>query len=98
MRAYEVDLLGEVDRKELGARKLVVGSDVPRATRLARARTRRGRAAAVSRDADLPVLDVLVGQLLAFHRCLEEGLRPDTPSTEGVINRVVESFAIHRRS
>jgi tagatose-6-phosphate ketose/aldose isomerase len=49
-------------------------------------------------DADLPVLDTLVGQLLGFHRCLEEGLKPDTPSTEGVINRVVESFTIHRRS
>ncbi len=49
------------------------------------------------RDADLVVLDVLVGQLLGFFRCRHEGLRPDSPSAEGVINRVVESFAIHRR-
>ena len=44
------------------------------------------------------MLDVLVGQLLAFFRCLSLGLRPDMPSDDGVINRVVEEFALHRRS
>jgi tagatose-6-phosphate ketose/aldose isomerase len=43
------------------------------------------------------VLDVLVGQLLAFFRCLSLGLRPDLPSDGGVISRVVEDFALHRR-
>ena len=45
-----------------------------------------------------PLLDVLVGQLLALFRCLTIGLRPDMPSDDGVISRVVEDFAIHRRS
>ena len=40
----------------------------------------------------------VVGQLLASFRCLHAGLRPDAPSDEGVINRVVQSFTIHRRS
>ncbi len=97
VRAYEVDLLGEVDRKELGARKLVVGSSLP--PELAtRGEDHLVECGSGLSDADLPVLDVLVGQVLAFHRCLQEGLKPDTPSTEGVINRVVESFTIHRRS
>ena len=97
VRAYEVDLLGEVDRKELGARKLVVGSEVPRSL-ASRAEDHLVECGGGLADADLPVLDTLVGQLLGFHRCLQEGLKPDTPSTEGVINRVVESFTIHRRS
>ena len=96
VRAYETDLLGELDRKELGARKLIVGSGVPRslATRREDVIVDCGDGL---RDADLVVLDVLVGQLLGFFRCRHEGLRPDSPSAEGVINRVVESFAIHRR-
>jgi tagatose-6-phosphate ketose/aldose isomerase len=40
-------------------------------------------------------VDVVAGQLLAFFRCLNEGLRPDSPSEDGVINRVVQSFTLH---
>lgn len=42
------------------------------------------------------MIDTVVGQLLAFFRCLHAGLRPDAPSDEGVINRVVQRFAIHK--
>jgi len=45
-------------------------------------------------DGDLALLDALAGQLLAFFRCLQGGGRPDSPGS-GVIQRVVESFAIH---
>jgi len=41
---------------------------------------------------------VVVAQLLAFFRCLEEGLLPDSPSEEGIINRVVEKFPLHAPS
>jgi len=41
------------------------------------------------------MIDVLVGQLLAFFRCMHEGLRPDSPSESGVISRVVQSFTLH---
>ena len=37
----------------------------------------------------------MIGQILGFHRCLEEGLRPDSPSESGVISRVVADFRIH---
>jgi tagatose-6-phosphate ketose/aldose isomerase len=96
VRAYEVDLLGELDRKELGTRKLIVGSRVPSglATRPEDVIVECGDSLA---DEDLVLLDVMVGQILAFFRCLHEGLRPDSPSAEGVINRVVGSFTIHRR-
>ena len=51
-----------------------------------------------SLDEDLTVLDALVGQVLAFFRCLASGHRPDSPSADSVITRVVSSFEIHRRS
>jgi tagatose-6-phosphate ketose/aldose isomerase len=49
-------------------------------------------------DGTLPMLDVLVGQLLAFFRCLNLELRPDSPSRQDIINRVVGDFEIHRRT
>ena len=54
-------------------------------------------AAGALSDSDAVLVDVVVGQILAFFRCLDAGLRPDSPSAGGVINRVVESFAIHAR-
>ncbi len=46
-------------------------------------------------DSSAAVLDVIVGQLLAFFRALPEGFQPDSPSLNGVINRVVSGFRIH---
>jgi tagatose-6-phosphate ketose/aldose isomerase len=95
VRVYETDLLRELDLKKLGLLKLIAGENVP---------------ADVLRDNDVAIdcpglgklgddnaclVHVTVGQLLAFFRCLHEGLRPDSPSESGVINRVVESFQLH---
>jgi tagatose-6-phosphate ketose/aldose isomerase len=41
------------------------------------------------------VICVIAGQLLAFFRCLGEGLRPDSPFEDGVISRVVQTFALY---
>ena len=99
VRAYEARPARELDRKELGARKVVVGAAVPPDLAARREDVSCDCAAAGRcRDEDLALLDVLVGQLLAFFRCLVAGLRPDSPSAGGVINRVVASFAIHRRA
>jgi tagatose-6-phosphate ketose/aldose isomerase len=94
-RAYEEDLIGELDRKGLGARKLIVGGEIP-AGLLADGdvSVAIGGLAALG-DSDAPVLDVVAGQLLAFFRCLAGGLRPDLPS-QGVITRVVNGFTVHR--
>jgi tagatose-6-phosphate ketose/aldose isomerase len=98
VRAYEVDLVRELDRKKLGARKVIVGHDVPEDLVGARDLVIDLAGWESVTDEAAPVLDVLVGQLLAFFRCLSISLRPDMPSDDGVISRVVESFAIHRRS
>jgi tagatose-6-phosphate ketose/aldose isomerase len=96
-RAYEVDLVRELNRKKLGARKVIVGPGVPADIVFAKDVVIDSPGLASVADEDAPVLDVVVGQLLAFFRCLHIGLRPDEPSDEGVISRVVGDFAIHRR-
>jgi tagatose-6-phosphate ketose/aldose isomerase len=95
-RAYELDLIRELDRKQLGAFKVIAGERIPKdilhpgdiaieyPTGLA--------------DSETPVLDVLVGQLLAFFRCRAEGMKPDAPSAGNVITRVVQPFRIHPQS
>jgi tagatose-6-phosphate ketose/aldose isomerase len=99
-RAYECDLLRELDRKRLGAGKLVAGLDSAAPAEITRAGDLVVEYAAQTThvaDDGLVLLDVLVAQLLAFFRCLEMGLKPDDPSSDGIINRVVGDFAIHRR-
>lgn len=98
IRAYERDLIQELDAKRLGARKLVAGVGDPgdglcKGADLAVAYEFPGRDAA---DADLALLDTMVAQILGFYRCREEGLRPDSPSQNAVISRVVGDFPIHK--
>lgn len=94
-RAYECDLLRELDLKQLGLLKVVVGEDIPPDL------IRNGDVAIecpglkALGDDNSPVIHVLVGQILAFFRCLNEGLRPDSPSENGIISRVVQSFTLH---
>jgi tagatose-6-phosphate ketose/aldose isomerase len=96
-RAYEVDLVRELNRKKLGARKVLVGPGVPPDLVSAGDVVVDSPGLASVADGDAPVLDVVVGQLLSLFRCLHIGLRPDAPSDEGVISRVVGDFAIHPR-
>jgi tagatose-6-phosphate ketose/aldose isomerase len=97
IRAYERDLIMELDAKRLGARKLVAGVEDPGAglckgADLAVAYENPGRN---GEHTDLALLDVVIGQILGFHRCQEEGLQPDSPSSKGIISRVVGDFRIH---
>ncbi|MEX1829097.1 SIS domain-containing protein [Luteibacter sp. CQ10] len=94
VRAYETDLLRELDAKGLGASRVVVGEGIDPSL-----------AGPSGLAIDLPglyrlppvqqgLLHAFVGQWLAFFRCLHLGHRPDTPS-EGVLTRVVGTFALH---
>ena len=96
-RAYEVDLLRELRNKRLGAHRVIFGSGVPADLASTGDVVIDAPGLAAVSDDDAPVLDAVVGQLLAFFRCLSVGLRPDSPSDDGVISRVVGDFAIHRR-
>ena len=95
LRAYESDLLRELDRKRLGLAKVVVGERIPAALLRAGDTAVECPGLAEIGDRDAPLIDVVVGQLLAFFRCLAEGLHPDSPCASGNINRVVESFPLY---
>jgi tagatose-6-phosphate ketose/aldose isomerase len=98
VRAYELDLIRELNRKNLGMRKVIVGEQVPLNVGREGDHVIEYDSNGGLGDATLPMLDVLVGQLLAFFRCLSLELRPDSPSREDIINRVVGDFEIHRRT
>lgn len=95
LRAYECDLIRELNNKRLGMAKLIFGEKVP--PDLAREGDVVIDCKGLSSvgDDQLPVLYVLLGQVLAFFRCLADGLQPDAPSRDGVINRVVQGFTVH---
>jgi len=94
-RAYELDLIRELDRKQLGARKIVVGAEIPEEV------LREGDLGVVCPglgsvgDYNAPLIHVLVGQVLALFQCMAVGLQPDAPSARGIINRVVEQFPVY---
>jgi tagatose-6-phosphate ketose/aldose isomerase len=98
VRAYELDVIRELTRKKLGLRMVIVGEQVPVDIGQPQDHVIDYGTGAGLGDETFPMLDVLVGQLLAFFRCLSLGLRPDAPSREDIINRVVGHFAIHRRA
>jgi tagatose-6-phosphate ketose/aldose isomerase len=94
-RGYELDLLREIDRKRLGRARIVVttgdGSD---AAELADYRL------PLPCNVDLPdnyrpVLDVMLGQLLGLFASLRCGLKPDQPSPNGAITRVVQPIKLY---
>jgi tagatose-6-phosphate ketose/aldose isomerase len=97
VRAYEYDLLRELTRKRLGQVRVLVGEGIAEDVIGAQdvAVDLQGLQAG---DDALPLLaDVVVGQTLAFFRCLALGGKPDAPA-QGVLTRVVESFALHAAS
>jgi len=96
-RAYELDLIQEFNHKELGFAKVIVGDGIPRQLLNRRDLAVECPGLAQAGDDAAPILHAVAGQLLAFFRSLHEGLHPDSPSENGAIKRVVESFQIHRR-
>ena len=94
VRGYELDLLRELDRKQLGLAKLVVGEGIP--ADVLRPGDVAIDLAGLGHHGELPSLlaGVVAGQLLAFFRCLRLGDRPDAPS-QGVLTRVVQEFTLH---
>lgn len=93
-RAYELDLLREVKGKGLAGRTVVVWpGQEPQSgkfdTSLSLGLGQRFD------DLYRPPLDVIFGQLLGLFSSLRQGLKPDTPSPEGAISRVVAGVQIH---
>ena len=88
-RLVELELVREVQDKALcGAVALVSPEPEPSAGELSDYVIDLELPSRLS-DAFRPLLDVVVGQLLALWSALARGVRPDTPSPNGAIQRVV---------
>jgi len=94
-RGYELDLLREIDRKRLGRVRVVVttgdGGDVKD---LADYRLSLCCGADFPDDYR-PILDVMFGQLLGLFASMRCGLKPDQPSPNGAITRVVQPIKLY---
>jgi len=98
IRAYELDLLRELDRKRIGRFKVIIGENIPDSAVRNRDEVIECHGLSELGEDNDAAVHVVVAQLLAFFRCLEEGLLPDSPSEEGIIKRVVERFPLHAPS
>jgi len=94
-RSYETDLLRELSRKRLGLRKLIVGEEIRTDVTRPEDVVVECRGLKQLGDGNAVLVDAVVAQLLAFFRCMQEGLRPDSPSRDNVINRVVQRFPLY---
>jgi tagatose-6-phosphate ketose/aldose isomerase len=98
-RGYEIDLLKEIDRKRLGRVRLAVtANDTADVSALAEYclslrsnETGKGDLP----DEYRPMLDVILGQLLGLFASMNSGLKPDQPSPNGAIARVVSPIKLY---
>ena len=94
-RAFEIDLLREICDKKLTAKCLVATPAVLADDFDSRTNVLSLELSSPVSDMYLPPLFVLVGQCLGLFASLREGLRPDEPSPQGAISRVVSHVKIH---
>jgi len=94
-RGYELDLLREIDKKRLGRIRVAVtatgGKDLSGLADESLELDLPGNFA----DHYRPVLDVMLGQLLGLFASLRCGLKPDQPSPNGAITRVVQPIKLY---
>lgn len=96
-RAFELDLLKEICDKRLTQKCLVVvteGDGEREAAGLAKEMILLDFEGEIA-DVYRPPVDVIVGQLLGLFASLHVGLKPDAPSPQGAISRVVSHVRIH---
>ena len=97
IRKYELDLMREIENKNLGMTKIVVCDKADEEIR-----ENVNQAIEFDREGKFnipdfcrPIIDVTVGQLLGLFKSLRLGFKPDSPSERGVINRVVKGVKIY---
>jgi tagatose-6-phosphate ketose/aldose isomerase len=94
-RGYELDLLREIDRKRLGrVRAVVTVPGIDDVSPLS------DYCLSLDCSADFPdlyrpVLDVMFGQLIGLFASMRSGLKPDQPSPNGAITRVVQPIKLY---
>jgi tagatose-6-phosphate ketose/aldose isomerase len=93
-RRYELDLLHEFHDKKLGKEIVAVSPRAAGLEGLADEILEYGTDSSTP-DALLSVFVAVTGQLLGLFASLGQGLKPDEPSPDGVISRVVRGVRIH---
>jgi tagatose-6-phosphate ketose/aldose isomerase len=94
-RGYELDLLREIDGKRLGrVRAVVTVQGIDDVSPLADYCLSLDCAADFP-DFYRPVLDVMLGQLFGLFASMRCGLKPDQPSPNGTITRVVSPIQLY---
>ena len=94
-RQFELDLIAEINDKGLTSKFLMIQ---PNGRQNAAIRTENSVLLELHNgtcDLYIPPLMVLVGQLLGLFASLREGFKPDDPSPDGAISRVVSHVIIH---
>ncbi|MGO9403025.1 MAG: SIS domain-containing protein [Terriglobales bacterium] len=93
-RSYEIDLLEELKEKRLPGRTVAV---CPFLTDGVRAVSNDAISLDVEDAPDdyRPMIDVIFAQLLGLFASMHLGMRPDTPSPNGAISRVVRPIKIY---
>jgi len=97
VRRYEMDLIEDIYRKDLGMVKVAVcnQSDKKLAKYVDHIIEFDSQGKFEIPDLCRPVMDVTVAQMLALFKSLNLGLKPDNPSESGVITRIVKGVKIY---
>lgn len=94
-RGYEIDLLKEIGGKGVVPTRVAIALDASKELdRVAEYTVTPATHTAIP-DAYRPPVDVIFGQLLGLFFSLRCDLKPDVPSPNGVISRVVQNIPIH---
>jgi tagatose-6-phosphate ketose/aldose isomerase len=94
VQGYERDLLREIGTKKLAKCKVVVGGGELATDSYVEHYLSPGGTGGVADEYRVPV-DVMFGQLLGLFSSIRWNLMPDSPSPDGVINRVVQDVNIY---
>jgi tagatose-6-phosphate ketose/aldose isomerase len=94
-RGYELDLLREIGAKGLVRTRVAVTTEDAAALRAEAEHVLSPGISVAIPDLYRPVLDVIFGQLLGLFASLHYGLKPDVPSPNGAISRVVQNVGIY---
>jgi len=95
VRRYELDVLREIQQKRLADETVIVAQNPDAELRKLGQVTLNIEVPHQVADDHLAPVMVLFGQLLGLHSCLAHGLRPDAPSPDGVIQRIVSGVEMH---
>ena len=94
VQGYERDLLREIGAKRIAKRRVVVGGSELATDSYAEDYLAPAGVSGIADEYRAPV-DVIFGQLLGLFSSIRWNLMPDSPSPNGVINRVVQDVNIY---